>query len=378
MAHIAERVITHYSGIAFALRSDDVRRHPAPRRDARRDATADALRRAAHLREDPQHGAGRARGRPATGPRCSSRRSRSARASPSTAPRGEELSVELAAEYEQVDAEIAAPGAAAARPRRAAGRGHRRGADPGRGPPVLPQPGRAAVGDATGCRSRPGPMTWDPVRVRPAPSGGPSRAWSCASPTTVRCSAAAATSSAATSTIPSAPPRRSTPTAGSHTGDIGAARRRRLPPHRRPQEGAHHHRGRQEHLAREPRGRAQGAAADRSGVRGRRGRAVPRRAARARSRRRARRGRRATASPGTTLAELAVDPVVHAEVEREVAVANERFSHVEPSASSRVLPAEWLPDSEELTPTMKLKRRGIAAKYAARDRRALPADGQAG
>ena len=29
-----------------------------------------------------------------------------------------------------------------------------------------------------------------------------------------------------------------------------------------------------------------------------------------------------------------------------------------------MLPHEWLPDSEELTPTMKLKRRGIAAKYA--------------
>ena len=37
-----------------------------------------------------------------------------------------------------------------------------------------------------------------------------------------------------------------------------------------------------------------------------------------------------------------------------------------PSRSSEftVLPDEWLPDSEELTPTMKLKRRGIAAKYA--------------
>jgi long-subunit acyl-CoA synthetase (AMP-forming) len=29
-----------------------------------------------------------------------------------------------------------------------------------------------------------------------------------------------------------------------------------------------------------------------------------------------------------------------------------------------VLSDEWLPDSEELTPTMKLKRRGIHAKYA--------------
>jgi len=67
---------------------------------------------------------------------------------------------------------------------------------------------------------------------------------------------------------------------------------------------------------------------------------------------------------GTTLAELAVDPVVRAEVEREVDVANERFSHAESIRRFTVLTAEWLPDSEELTPTMKLKRRGIAAKYA--------------
>jgi len=30
-----------------------------------------------------------------------------------------------------------------------------------------------------------------------------------------------------------------------------------------------------------------------------------------------------------------------------------------------VLPAEWLPGGDELTPTMKLKRKPIAAKYAA-------------
>lgn len=66
----------------------------------------------------------------------------------------------------------------------------------------------------------------------------------------------------------------------------------------------------------------------------------------------------------TTLAELASDPVVLAEVEREVAVANERFSHAEAVREYTVLPDEWLPDSEELTPTMKLKRRGIAKKYA--------------
>ncbi len=67
---------------------------------------------------------------------------------------------------------------------------------------------------------------------------------------------------------------------------------------------------------------------------------------------------------GTTLAALVSDPVVSAEIEREVAVANERFSHAEAVRKYTVLPDEWLPDSQELTPTMKLKRRGIAQKYA--------------
>jgi long-chain acyl-CoA synthetase len=67
---------------------------------------------------------------------------------------------------------------------------------------------------------------------------------------------------------------------------------------------------------------------------------------------------------GTSLADLADDPVVLAESEREVAVANQRFSRAEAIREYTVLPDEWLPDSEELTPTMKLKRRGIASKYA--------------
>ena len=66
----------------------------------------------------------------------------------------------------------------------------------------------------------------------------------------------------------------------------------------------------------------------------------------------------------TSLAELADHPEVRAEVEREVAHANERFSNVERVKRFTILHAEWLPDSEELTPTMKLKRRGIHAKYA--------------
>jgi long-chain acyl-CoA synthetase len=65
-----------------------------------------------------------------------------------------------------------------------------------------------------------------------------------------------------------------------------------------------------------------------------------------------------------TLPALASDPVVLEEIAHEVEVANERFSHAEAIRRYTVLPDEWLPDSEELTPTMKLKRRGIAQKYA--------------
>ena len=67
---------------------------------------------------------------------------------------------------------------------------------------------------------------------------------------------------------------------------------------------------------------------------------------------------------GTSLAELAEHPDVRAEVEAGVKEANSRFSQVEQIKTWRLLAAEWLPDSEELTPTMKLKRRGINSKYA--------------
>jgi long-chain acyl-CoA synthetase len=65
-----------------------------------------------------------------------------------------------------------------------------------------------------------------------------------------------------------------------------------------------------------------------------------------------------------TLAELATHPDVRAEIERCVAEANARFSNTEKIKRFTILPAEWLPDSEELTPTMKLKRRGVLSKYA--------------
>jgi long-chain acyl-CoA synthetase len=64
------------------------------------------------------------------------------------------------------------------------------------------------------------------------------------------------------------------------------------------------------------------------------------------------------------LSELAENPEVLAEVERGVAEANQHFSQVEQIKKFKLLGDEWLPDSEELTPTMKLKRRGIHTKYA--------------
>lgn len=66
----------------------------------------------------------------------------------------------------------------------------------------------------------------------------------------------------------------------------------------------------------------------------------------------------------TGLAELADHPEVLAEIESEVNAAMASFNNAERVKKCRVLHEEWMPDSEELTPTMKLKRRGIHAKYA--------------
>jgi long-chain acyl-CoA synthetase len=66
----------------------------------------------------------------------------------------------------------------------------------------------------------------------------------------------------------------------------------------------------------------------------------------------------------SSVADLAAHPDVRAEVERCIEEANGRFSQVERVKKFVILPTEWLPDSDELTPTMKLKRRGVLGKYA--------------
>jgi long-chain acyl-CoA synthetase len=65
-----------------------------------------------------------------------------------------------------------------------------------------------------------------------------------------------------------------------------------------------------------------------------------------------------------TLADLAEHPDVVAEVERAVQEVMAAFNNAERVKKVKVLGEEWLPDSEELTPTSKLKRRGVHSKYA--------------
>jgi long-subunit acyl-CoA synthetase (AMP-forming) len=59
------------------------------------------------------------------------------------------------------------------------------------------------------------------------------------------------------------------------------------------------------------------------------------------------------------------DPAISEEIARAVEAANARLSRVEQIKRYEVLPDEWLPGGEELTPTMKLKRRPIERKYEA-------------
>ena len=67
--------------------------------------------------------------------------------------------------------------------------------------------------------------------------------------------------------------------------------------------------------------------------------------------------------PDAAAAVLAQDPGVHAEVAGGVEIANSQLSRVEQIKRFTILPVDWGPGGEELTPTMKLKRKPIHAKY---------------
>jgi long-chain acyl-CoA synthetase len=64
-----------------------------------------------------------------------------------------------------------------------------------------------------------------------------------------------------------------------------------------------------------------------------------------------------------SLAELAADDDVRALIQSGVDAANQQFAQVEQIKKFVVLGEEWQPDSDVLTPTSKLKRRGIHARY---------------
>jgi long-subunit acyl-CoA synthetase (AMP-forming) len=66
-----------------------------------------------------------------------------------------------------------------------------------------------------------------------------------------------------------------------------------------------------------------------------------------------------------TAAELVAEPAIQVEVQAGLARANASLSRVEQIKRHTLLAEEWQPGGEELTPTMKLRRKPIAAKYAA-------------
>jgi long-subunit acyl-CoA synthetase (AMP-forming) len=65
-----------------------------------------------------------------------------------------------------------------------------------------------------------------------------------------------------------------------------------------------------------------------------------------------------------SLEALAAHELVQAEVAAGIERANARLARVEQLKKHTIVPGEWLPGGDELTPTLKLKRKPIAAKYS--------------
>ncbi|MFE3000336.1 AMP-dependent synthetase/ligase [Nocardia sp. NPDC059246] len=73
---------------------------------------------------------------------------------------------------------------------------------------------------------------------------------------------------------------------------------------------------------------------------------------------------KALGTPDAELKTLAVHPEIVAEIKAAVAEANAKLSRVEQIKRFTILDLGWEPGGDELTPTLKLKRNPIAAKYA--------------
>ncbi len=68
---------------------------------------------------------------------------------------------------------------------------------------------------------------------------------------------------------------------------------------------------------------------------------------------------------GVELEKLGAEPALLAAVQAAVDSANDKLARVEQIKRFTVLANDWLPGGEELTPTMKLKRKPISARYGA-------------
>jgi long-chain acyl-CoA synthetase len=67
---------------------------------------------------------------------------------------------------------------------------------------------------------------------------------------------------------------------------------------------------------------------------------------------------------GKSLAELATDEKMRAAVQEGIDAANAKLARVEQIKKFHIVEGEWEPGGDELTPTMKLKRKPIAEKYS--------------
>jgi long-subunit acyl-CoA synthetase (AMP-forming) len=68
---------------------------------------------------------------------------------------------------------------------------------------------------------------------------------------------------------------------------------------------------------------------------------------------------------GQSLEQLATEPKVSDAVQQAIDEANSHLARVEQIKKFTIVPGEWTPGGDELTPTMKLKRKPIGAKYEA-------------
>jgi long-subunit acyl-CoA synthetase (AMP-forming) len=68
---------------------------------------------------------------------------------------------------------------------------------------------------------------------------------------------------------------------------------------------------------------------------------------------------------GRSLEDLADEPAVRDAVQEAIDEANKHLARVEQIKKFTIVRGDWLPGGDELTPTMKLKRKPIAAKYDA-------------